>query len=137
MILNQSTIHKGVVSNFDEQIALSDLVKAVIFLKSGSLYFKEEALVYGFRKASRTEQALEGLFSTGSDGTPERRTALEDTLGFLQVARALRYTSDWQRLYLTSSGRKTIQRQLIDYYGDSIFERVRPLAEDVWKYSLE
>jgi len=121
-----------------KQMSLGDVVKATILLKRGNIYFKEEALAYGFKKTSETKQRFRELFRDSCDGSsPEHNTILENTLSFMQIGRFLQHTGDWQYMYMTKFGRDATRQHLRESYGGEILDKIKPIVEQVWKYALE
>jgi len=121
-----------------DQIAMTDIILATIFLKTDDKRFKEEALAYGFKRVSETNERLRGLFNACGDGTsPESNTALENTLNFMHMGRILEHTGDLQHMYMTALGRRATEERLRAYSDGEILKKLKPISEEVWRYAQE
>jgi len=119
------------------EITHQDIVLGIIFLKGGGS-FDEGALEHGLKKCARNYPLLEDIVRYHSDGTIGESSSLNNTLAFAEMVYLLE-PSDCTApdIRMSEHGRKIVEKQLKDEYGEDIFDRLRPLAEDVWREANE
>lgn len=110
---------------------LSDLLLGIIILKESNPRFDESALELGLRKTSEKYEKFKDYFNVRRSECGDKSITLDNYMFFLGMS-ILQDTGDLQSRYMTKYGKDYTKQELRKKYGKDIFDKLKPIAEEVW-----
>jgi hypothetical protein len=120
------------------EMKMRDIVLGIIFLKEGSRAFDETDLKLGLKRCTSEYPDFERLFRERYAGGPEKTDdysciLISSEMGFLLEPGDL----SMPYIHMGEYGRKYVEKDLKASYGEEIFDRLKPVADAVWKAAYD